>query len=79
MKAAILYKPGDLRIENLPTPSFGDEGILLKVGSCAICGTCHFCRKGFTNLRLTFKQTTEAFGYSYPGGLPSTWRYPPRR
>jgi hypothetical protein len=29
MKAAVFYKPGDLRIENVPTPSFGDEDILL--------------------------------------------------
>jgi L-iditol 2-dehydrogenase len=121
MKAAVLYKPGDLRIENVPTPPFGAGDILLKVGACAICGTdmrifkhghthltkptitghetsgtiadmgskvrgyevgekvavdpivscgtCHYCRKGLTNLCLTFKQTTEAFGYHYPGGF----------
>jgi L-iditol 2-dehydrogenase len=33
------------------------------------CGICHYCRKGFTNLCLTFQQTTEAFGYHYPGGF----------
>jgi L-iditol 2-dehydrogenase len=121
MKAAILYKQGDLRIENIPVPAIGDEDILLKVGACAICGTdvrifkhghgqltkptvtgheisgtiaemgskvkgyeagervvvspivscgvCHFCRKGFTNLCLAFKETAEAFGYSYQGGF----------
>ena len=33
------------------------------------CGYCHYCRKGITNLCLTFKKTTEAFGYYYPGGF----------
>lgn len=121
MKAAVFYKPGDLRVENVPMPSFGEDDILLKVGACAICGTdmrifkyghkhltkpvitgheisgtiadrgkkvrdyeigekvavdpivscgtCHYCKKGLTNLCLTFKQTTEAFGYFYPGGF----------
>jgi L-iditol 2-dehydrogenase len=121
MKAAVFYKPGDLRIENVPTPSIGDGDVLLKVGACAICGTdmrifkhgnaklskptitgheiagtvadagsrvkgyeagervvvepivscgvCHYCRRGFTNLCLAFQETTEAFGYHYPGGF----------
>lgn len=33
------------------------------------CGFCHYCRKGVTNLCLTFKKTIEAFGYYYPGGF----------
>lgn len=121
MKAAVFYKPGDMRVENVPMPSFGEDDILLRVGACAICGTdmrifkhghkhltkpvitgheisgtvadrgkkvrdyeigqkvvvnpivscgtCHYCKKGLTNLCLTFKQTTEAFGYFYPGGF----------
>ena len=33
------------------------------------CGYCYYCRKGITNLCSTFKKTTEAFGYYYPGGF----------
>ena len=33
------------------------------------CGWCYYCRKGMTNLCLTFKKTIEAFGYYYPGGF----------
>ena len=33
------------------------------------CGWCYYCRKGMTNLCLTFKKTTEALGFYYPGGF----------
>ena len=31
------------------------------------CGECFYCRRGLTNLCLTFKENYEAFGYYYPG------------
>ncbi len=39
MKAAILYKPDDMRVEERERPSIGDDDILLKVKACALCGT----------------------------------------
>jgi len=33
------------------------------------CGECYYCRRGMTNLCIPFKETTEAFGYYYPGGF----------
>lgn len=39
MKAAILYKPNDMRIEEREIPSIGSDDILLKVKACALCGT----------------------------------------
>jgi L-iditol 2-dehydrogenase len=33
------------------------------------CGSCYYCKRGMTNLCSTFKKTTEAFGYYYPGGF----------
>lgn len=46
-----------------------------ELGECVVvdpivsCGYCYFCRRNLTNLCLTFKERTEAFGYFYPGGF----------
>ncbi|MEK6645167.1 MAG: zinc-dependent alcohol dehydrogenase family protein [Candidatus Firestonebacteria bacterium] len=39
MKCAILYKSGDLRIEERPIPQPNDREILIQVDACGICGT----------------------------------------
>ncbi len=39
MKAAILKELGKLNVEEVSTPSYGDTEALLKVESCAICGS----------------------------------------
>ncbi len=39
MKAAVLKKPEDLSVEDFNTPVPGDNEIVIKVHSCAICGT----------------------------------------
>jgi L-iditol 2-dehydrogenase len=39
MKAAVLYKPEDLRIEEIEVPEAGPGDLLLQVKSCGICGT----------------------------------------
>ena len=40
MKAAVFYKKGDLRIEDLPTPEIGNpDDVVIKVRACGICGT----------------------------------------
>lgn len=39
MKAAVLKKPEELEIEDVSIPAPGDEEIVIKVESCAICGT----------------------------------------
>ena len=38
MKAAVLYKPMDLRIEDFPMPEIGPDDVLIRV---KICGICH--------------------------------------
>ena len=40
------------------------------------CGECFYCRRGLTNLCLTFKENYEAFGYYYPGGFAEYMRIP---
>ena len=39
MKAAVLYGSNDLRVVDYPVPTPGADEVLLKVHSCAICGT----------------------------------------
>jgi len=39
MLAAVYYGPHDLRIENVPIPSIGDDEVLLRVLRANICGT----------------------------------------
>lgn len=39
MKAAVIKKPGQIAIEEVPVPKPGDGEVLLKVEACALCGT----------------------------------------
>ncbi|MBN2852619.1 MAG: alcohol dehydrogenase catalytic domain-containing protein [Clostridia bacterium] len=39
MKAAVLYKKHDLRIENLPMPVPAGNQVLIKTAFCGVCGT----------------------------------------
>ena len=39
MKAAVFYKKGDLRIENIEIPELKSDDVLIKVKACGICGT----------------------------------------
>ncbi|MFQ6097105.1 MAG: zinc-binding dehydrogenase, partial [Armatimonadota bacterium] len=39
MKAAVLHGPLDLRIEEVPTPEPGLDGVVVRIHSCAVCGT----------------------------------------
>ena len=47
MKAAVLHKARDLRLEDVPTPSYGPDDVLVKIGSVGICGSdVHYWRTG---------------------------------
>lgn len=39
MKAAVLYAPGDLRIDNVVIPVPGPDDVLVKLSACGICGS----------------------------------------
>lgn len=39
MKAAVYYKPYDIRLEEVPVPEISEDGLLIKVKACGICGT----------------------------------------
>ena len=39
MQAVVYHAPGDIRVEELPTPECGADTLLVKVDACAVCGT----------------------------------------
>ena len=39
MKAAVLHKPGELVVEDVPQPTPGPNELVLKVAACGLCGT----------------------------------------
>ena len=39
MRAAIMYAPGDIRVEDVPKPVAGAGEVLLKVAACGVCGS----------------------------------------
>lgn len=39
MTAAVMYAPGDIRVEEVATPSPGHGQVLLKVAACGVCGS----------------------------------------
>ncbi|MHC4506332.1 MAG: galactitol-1-phosphate 5-dehydrogenase, partial [Planctomycetota bacterium] len=39
MKAARLYAPGDIRVEEVPVPVPGEGWVLVKVTACGVCGS----------------------------------------
>ena len=41
MKAAVLYGPGNIRVQDVPTPSVGPGEVLVAVKACGVCGTDH--------------------------------------
>ena len=39
MQAVVYHAPGDIRVEDLPTPACGADELLVRVDACAVCGT----------------------------------------
>jgi len=39
MRAAVMYAPGDIRVEDVAKPSAGLDEVLLKVAACGVCGS----------------------------------------
>ncbi len=47
MKAAVLHKARDLRLEEVPIPEYGPDDVLVKIGAVGICGSdVHYWRTG---------------------------------
>ncbi len=39
MTAAVMYAPGDIRVEDVPLPEIGPRDVLVKVAACGVCGS----------------------------------------
>ena len=52
MKAAVLYGPNDVRIEDVPEPELAPGGALVRIHACAICGSDAMMYRG--NLRSEY-------------------------
>ena len=39
MRAAVFYDVKDIRLEDVPEPTIGDEDVLVEVTACGICGS----------------------------------------
>ena len=39
MKAVVVERPGEVRVDSVPEPEVGPKDVLVKVGACGICGT----------------------------------------
>ena len=39
MRAAVMYAPGDIRVEDVAKPVAGPDDVLLKVAACGVCGS----------------------------------------
>ena len=39
MRAAIIDRPGEVRVGTVPDPTPGPDELVIKVGACGICGT----------------------------------------
>lgn len=47
MRAAVLHQARDLRLEEVPTPEYGPDDVLVKIKSVGICGSdVHYWRTG---------------------------------
>ena len=41
MKAAVLYKPGDIKVEEVKNPEPASGEVLIRIHACGVCGTDH--------------------------------------
>ncbi|HSV31186.1 MAG TPA: alcohol dehydrogenase catalytic domain-containing protein [Atribacteraceae bacterium] len=46
MKAAVVTKPGEIRMQEIPVPEIASHEVLIKVKICGICGTDHSIYSG---------------------------------
>jgi|TARA_Y100000310_G_scaffold344576_1_gene458085 2-desacetyl-2-hydroxyethyl bacteriochlorophyllide A dehydrogenase len=73
MKAAVFHGPGDVRFEEVATPTLNDGEVLIRVHACGICGSdLHTYRHGlFPGLGLQ-AETGRILGHEFSGEIVET-------
>ncbi|MBX5448963.1 zinc-dependent alcohol dehydrogenase [Thermogemmatispora sp.] len=67
MKAILFYRPGEARLEEIPTPQPGRGELLVKIGTALTCGTdLKTYRRGHPTM-LKNKQLPVPFGHEFAG------------
>ena len=46
MTAAVLHRPGDVRVQSVPDPRPGPDEVLIRIQACGVCGTDNSLFKG---------------------------------
>lgn len=69
MKALVLHKPNVFSIEEIPIPGIGEGEILLKVDSCAVCGTDSRILEGKKTKGIHYPST---IGHEFSGTIVET-------
>ncbi|MFQ5803510.1 MAG: zinc-binding dehydrogenase [Candidatus Methylomirabilales bacterium] len=65
MKAVVFYRPGDIRFEEVTTPTPGPGEVLVRIGSALTCGTdLKTYRRGHP---VMIKKTPALFGHEWAG------------
>lgn len=67
MRAAMFYGPGDVRMEDVPSPQPGPGEILIRIGAALTCGTdVKTYKRGHPTI---IKETPSPFGHEFGGTI----------
>jgi len=70
MKAAVLYDVRDMRVVDVPRPTAGDDGVLIKVNTVGVCGTdLHTYKKGMFKEMSLSQEEGILFGHEFAGDV----------
>ena len=70
MKAAVLYDVKDLSVVDVPKPTAGDDGVLIRVHAVGVCGTdLHTYKKGMFKEMSVPIEDGVLFGHEFAGDV----------
>jgi L-iditol 2-dehydrogenase len=69
MKAQVFYEPNDMRLEDVPIPTIGDDEVLVRVRACGICGSDIAYYFGASSLETPTGKGPLILGHEYCGDV----------